>query len=361
MGFSLLLAMFTRTIGLVLVVLTVLCLLFRRGKDAWKELLIVFIGMTVLLGMITVATPLNLRDVLPSAYASQFTSPSSWGQSRQEDEIGLRVVTALSEYFTQHIRETVLPIGSGGREQAFASQLGLPFLPALVSLAFVGVIALGYHRWVSMTGFPVSILFSGIYGCVLILWPWRGSRFLYPLQPYLYLGLILGIAALLSQTFQRLRRGSFLYIVAIGVAILGLASINIYKSLRIDDSRDHTGDLRMRSSWLRDNSELSALIMTEEPQTDYLYSGRKTIPYKDFRSLDEFESYLVGHRVGYIIVGPRLEWQPAYSPAYSPGTKRLLSMLETLAINGRVTVVYDSGQELVKIYKVLITTQEDDG
>jgi hypothetical protein len=93
--------------------------------------------------------------------------------------------------------------------------------------------------------------------------------------------------------------------------------------------------------------------MTEQPQTDFLYGGRKTVSYGAFSSISELEHYLNRNNVNYVLIAPQLKWQSNYVPAYSDRTIRVLHLLENLSSENRVVLVYASEGEWVKVFQVL--------
>lgn len=135
-----------------------------------------------------------------------------------------------------------------------------------------------------------------------------------------------------------------------------LLVVSIYKSITIDDTRLHIGDLQARSNWLKANTKASDIVMTEHPETDYLYSGRKTVFYPDttadLQDKDVTE-YLQKQNIQYILIAPHTWWQTSYIPAYSTETSRLLPLLASLATRNRISLVYAEDRELIKIYKVV--------
>jgi hypothetical protein len=140
--------------------------------------------------------------------------------------------------------------------------------------------------------------------------------------------------------------------------VLVLLSVSIYKSLTIDDSRLHVGDLEVRSRWLKSNTPSSAVVMTGVPEVDFVYSGRKTIPYPlSSQSGDELYNYLLRNRVDYILIAPAIEWQDQlpHVPSYREATVHILGMLMELSSENRVTLVHASEQDLIRVFGVLGT------
>ena len=128
--------------------------------------------------------------------------------------------------------------------------------------------------------------------------------------------------------------------------------VSAYKSFTIEDSRLHVGVVQARTTWLKANTVPSAIVMTEAPETDFLYSGRRTIRQpQSLASAAELEGFLVEHSVDYILIAPRIKWQPSYIPTYSNETTYILSLMAELVSEGRITLVYSSERDLVKVFK----------
>jgi hypothetical protein len=110
----------------------------------------------------------------------------------------------------------------------------------------------------------------------------------------------------------------------------------------------------MRTAWIRDNTESSSVIMTEEPPTDYIYGMRRTVPYpqQSFSTAADFFNVLLENHVNYFLVAPRYQWQGKHTPGFSAKTSSLLPLLEKLRAEKLVELTYSSEQNWVKVFKV---------
>jgi hypothetical protein len=125
----------------------------------------------------------------------------------------------------------------------------------------------------------------------------------------------------------------------------------------IENSQVHAGDLRIRSEWLKTHTRVSDIIMTEQPEADYLYSERKTVPYPHpLPSDEELEVYLISNSIDYILVAPRLGWFSHYSPVYSDQMNDFLPAFERLQANHRIRLVYSLDSDLIRVYEVQKTS-----
>ncbi len=384
LGVILTFVVFTRSVGVILVAAIFGYLLFRRGKPYINQLALVAAAMLTVVGLIIGLTSANLSTVLPQRYLYMGNTsfvilqppderPSAEPNIVQPAEAAEntedRLTADLKAFFifpvTQHLgvdlREALLPIGGGPREQAFAERIGIPFLPLLLGLLTFGLIVLGYIRWLAQEGLSVFNLFAVVYFGVIFLWVWIGPRLLYPIQPQLFLGLLLGIEAILAWIvsfssgtgrFARLKTGALVSAVAF------LILVSIFRNLSPSDTRLHVGDIQLHSQWLKSNTSTSAIVMTEEPQIHFLYSGRKTVPYPTAStSASELEEYLLAQHVDYILVSPKLEWQLNYTPAYSARATHMLPFIAHLTATNRVARVYALEQDLIQVYKVQPTSE----
>jgi hypothetical protein len=376
---------FTRTVGLVLVITVFAYLLFRMGKRVWKELILIVVMMILLVGVVVGTTPVQASSLLPLRYlrernasfliglgaAITSADPSDLLPSKHVEHTKDEALTererfdneALLVYFLEaakrhlgeDLRQAVLPFGGGARERAFAERLGIPSLPSLVGFFTLGLTALGFLRWFAKEGLSVFSLFAIFHFGALFLWNWIGPRLLYPIQPQLHFGFLLGMEAVL---FWITSFGSRDVSHKLGNALLAsvvfiLLLLSIHGSFHIDNTRLHVGDLQARTNWLKANATPSDIIMTEEPLTDFIYGGRRTVHQPEsLVSAGELEAFLVEHNIDYIVVAPQINWQPDYIPTYSDRTTRLLPHIAALISEKRISEVYSSERDLVTVFRI---------
>jgi hypothetical protein len=211
-----------------------------------------------------------------------------------------------------------------------------------------------------------------LYFFSLLAWVWNNPRFLYPIQPQLLTGLLIGVEGLLIFMFvivQRLLRPkasssstiSFtkrlgmnpLYYLAAFIAILFLASI--YKSLTIADSRVHVGLLAERTQWIKENTPSDIIFASEYPVIDYLIADRRSIQLQNIHNdIVKMQEFLVKNRVDYILVAPKLVWmQPRFVPQNSELMASLLPAFKQLQSDGVLQVTFSRPQQGISVYKVL--------
>lgn len=195
------------------------------------------------------------------------------------------------------------------------------------------------------------------YGGGLIFWAWDDPRLLYPIQLQLYYGFLLGITLFINwltgvmttpDKVHKIRNG--VLIATVSIMVIG----SLYKGFTIKPSTAHAGDLRIRTEWLRKNTDSLDIIMTEAPEIDYLYSERKTVNYPNEDSNEnELLTYLHNKEVDYILVAPAIFWYKlGYIPEYGKRIRMLLPVIESISSKGDITRVYSQDKDLITIYRI---------
>jgi hypothetical protein len=383
---------FTRTIGVILILSVFAYLLLVRGLSFWKQLTGVIAGVVILTSFVIWLTPITPTDLLPAEYfrsrnaniiakvSSIFspvlkpnglpaesigsdvlpennnTPPQAAQQETRGKNLNIRTfLQGVGLHFRQDLRQVIVPIGLG-EGKTLANILSLRDILNLLGYLISGLVFLGFFRLFARKKLSIFILSAFVYLAALMLWVWNAPRLLYPILPQMQFCFLIGLGGIIS-LFTSSPRFPFLYnrsnlFLAAAVIVLGLVST--YKSLRIDNSYIHAGDMQARTEWLRTNVESTASIMTEYPEVDYIYMDHKTIQYPSsdqITSSDALETYLQRNRVNYILVAPQISWQFSYSPSYSRNVKNILPFIEDLARKNELTLVHISKPNLIRVYK----------
>jgi hypothetical protein len=390
---SLVFVLFTRSIGIVLVGTIFLYLCFRRGWQALRELGLVLCGMALFLAVILGSTNVRFLDLWPAEYfqgvdasfllgigattslvdakgtlsARYVEQPAQPGaQPAGGHGIGLKLktlikdflITGTHEHITKHYSRAIVALGGdeNSRLQDIAGHLGIPNLPIVLGYLICLVFGIGLVRWLLQEGISVFNLFALFYMAALAIWNWNDVRLLYPILAQLHLGFLIGIEAILWSSARWLKlplqQFSLVNKALSGVVAL-LLVISLVKTWTIDDSRLHSGDMQERSRWLQSHTPSDAIIMSESPVIDYLYSNHKAVPYPWIPDHDvaKLAAYLQENKVAYILSAPTIEWQRNYHPQYSPTTTNLLPLLEKLVATGQLQLVYRSADSFTQVFK----------
>jgi hypothetical protein len=403
---TLVLVIFTRVVGAILVFSIFAYFLIVRRSELWKEMILIVVQMAIV-GSITIGISpvLQPRDLVPPRYLQESNVWFQWAQSTPtEPDPGLEPVNMIEGadsaekrvnlkelpmaylqvanwHAEKHFRLGVIPFGGGDLERSLGERLGIPFLPSLVGYFISALLALGFLRWVAREGFSVFNLFAIFFIGVLLGWGWEGKRMLYPIQPQLHYAFLLGTEGILFWTTLFPKRTTFLKkfqngFIALVVIVIILGSI--YKTFEADRSQRNYGDFQARTSWLKSNTSPAATVMTEAPFVDYLYSERRTVPYPEGKispdsfaiylsknservtapypegaiSTESLEDYLTSNNIDYILIAPEIAWAKDYTPVYSDRVQRILPQVADLSSDGRVKLVYSSEQDLIKVFQI---------
>ncbi len=353
MGISLFFVLFIRTIGFTLVIPVFVYLFWKRGMSFLKSLLgvaLVIVGLCVAIVLLTSVQP---KDLVPNAYVNQFVQE---GQGQVVNHLISDQLYKLTDQTGLYLWQLLIPFGGGQAEEQFFGSLGLAGLPTLYRVLVLGLTGLGLLAWIRQEGLSMFNLFPIFYLCVIYFWAWDGRRFLYPIQPELQFAFLLIVEAIVVWiaahwlTKERSRR----LVSAVIIALVALLLIGeTYKSMKLDPTVRHVGDVYSRTSWLKENTGAMDIVMTEQPEEDFVNSGRRVVPFgSEYTSAEELQRDLMNNQVKYIIVAPALEWQANYQPVYSMQTEALLPLLETLMRRNHLVRVYSSPENLVQVLRV---------
>jgi hypothetical protein len=334
-------------------------LLLFGVRRSWKILGWLFTGGIILILGVVTLSPVAVDDLIPNVYANQLESSQADGESVSPLGI-LRISDGFSEYFSQHVQNALIPLG-GRSEELLGDYLGIPNLRLLIGLLVGGITLFGGLSFFMGQGLsPTVLIFEVGYIGILILWPWRGTRFLYPILPFLYFqffgGILLGISLMrrigfVSQKSYRSLTGGLLVILVIMVVFASLVK-GITDN---DNSLNHTRDLRIGAEWITGHSTSDAVVMAEQPQSVYLYSDRKTIGFPD-NSITEpaqLQRLVCNQNVKFILIAPKLEWRADRTLMYDEHTKEILKMLTQLKNTSFLSLAYESKDDLVQVYEVI--------
>lgn len=365
MSVALFFGLFSRTVGLVLVGTVFFYLLFRVGRKILKEEAIIASFLVIMSAIVVAVTPVTAMDLLPTSYTRDAISDGILDPVREAVGVDARLPEFSFEmnldwrirtYVGKEIRLAALPLGGGAQEEELAYKLGLPFLPTIIGFSVAALVGLGLMASLIRRGISAFVLYALIYFSAIFWWSWDDVRLLYPILPQIFLGVLMGLDLVVSATAGVISKQSPRNSakVALAIIVVILLAISLFKSMRIDDSRLHAGDLQVRTTWLRANSAPSEILMTEAPETDYLYSARKTVPYPaPVSSIDRIEQYLKKNNVDYVVVAPEIRWQLDYKPDYSTATKALLPLLAELTSENQARLAYSSDINQVQIFQVI--------
>lgn len=354
LGVVLMLAVCTRWIGVVVC----LAVLARFALAARSQCLRWFAGMLGgALGALTLVlllTPIDLQQVTPGQYLrSRLDRLQLQSEKRDATEHSRKTP---ADYVTNEVRRVILAVGGGTREREIAQRLGLSWLPTMFSTAITALVAFGAWRgFLTARLAPSVVLFEALYAGALAWWPFVTDRHLYPLLPFLPVQLLIAVHAL-ARRVEKLRSPTTRpFASAAVVTTCGLLIVfSLSKSVRVEDSRAMTGDLRLVPGWLARHTPADAVVMAQAPEVTFLYAQRATVPHPTSQDRAEIERSLTDGGVDYLLLEPKLRWGPAEGRPYSLYVQETLSpIVAELAAQGRLTLVHTAAADpLVRVYRV---------
>jgi hypothetical protein len=185
--------------------------------------------------------------------------------------------------------------------------IGLPLAGAAI---VAGLIAF-WRKW------PLSIVYLGAYGTLLLVWPWTQARFLTPLFPWLVAALVIGSGQIAAAVRSGLR-APVVAIVGIVLAVTGFAGATEWIRERQRCGRSETLPLTSclssrHDAWaslfsivgrVRTGVPPDAVFVSPAPATLFLLTERRAAPLTDAlgRSSSEFLPFLAAHGARYVIL-----------------------------------------------------------
>lgn len=357
LGFLAASALFTRTVGLVLVVAVAWRVLGGVPMGALRRAVPMIAGGLLLIVPVLVLTPVGARDLIPVRYVARRIEDVQAARRNGEMEAAVkRAGGRLREYATGLLREAVVPIGGGLREADMADRLGLPILPWLLgglttALIVIGAVATRVEQRLT----PAVLLFELLYLATIVAWPYATVRFLSPILPFLIFQLLTGVQRVAQAALPAGARRGRLPLAAAACLAAALAIGSLWKNLSpAAPSVRFARDFRREGEWLRRHTTPDAVVMTEYPLAIRLHSDRTTVAAPQVTSAGALLAQLDAYAVRFVEVGPKLEWRVDGQREYGAYTRdTLLPLLEQLQEEGRLRLVYASDpHDLVRIYQV---------
>lgn len=263
------LAYFTRSAGLPLVIAALLWLALRRR---WKW----FLTFVLAFGIPAFLWWLRGRIAGGSDYVSEF-----WLVDPYQPFLGRVGLTGLmaraTENLTAYVGE-ILPAGIVGAGRPLLAPLGV----ALGALALLG--------WVLSVKEEIGVpeLFGPLYFGLILLWPtpWSGDRFALPLFPLLFFYASVALGWLMGRWRREIRVPAVALLLACLVLPAGERWTETARTARacVDASREGDSDRCLSppmaeyfalAAWSGENLPDGAVVVTRKPRIFYIMSGVK--------------------------------------------------------------------------------------
>lgn len=286
---------YTRTVGWVMLAGMLAYAFYRWRRRFWVEALRVGVVWLVGYALVLTLTPVEPQDLVSLDYVQRYASEAAHPRSAPLSEsqgltsaTGYSLLARLREHLVRDLPSTIVPGLHSDAVAALAQKLRLdPVLP-LTAVVIVCLLALGCVRWWRGEGWSAFLMVILPYLIVLIPWTWLGPRLLYPIQPQLSLAFLYGLEGVALFLAHRRRPAAQPAWVRTGLAAaaITLIAIDVAVSVLYPTYHQYDAFLATRSQWLQQHTRPDAILMSNIPATDFLYSRRKGVGYGDSSSVD---------------------------------------------------------------------------
>lgn len=339
-------AAYTRTIGIAMILASAAFLLWKRRTAA---LSISLSGLLLAIVAVLAFTSLEFKDVFNTAeYMNQFTHPSEFQRVGVATPLIQRAGQGILEYVHIHLRDSLVPVIGRPAVQNFLDRFGIGYLNWLFSISIFGLVAAGFVINLKQGILPAHI-YVILFAAIISVWPWRGSRFLYGILPFLFFYLLAGGATLLRWLMNSFNNRTLIHrsssVFAIGFIVI-LLSGHLISIMREESWTYHMRDLRIGATWIQNNTSPDSVIVAEYNDLVYLYARRATVEFVS--NLSELDGLLLQHRPVYLMIAPRVDWSSDGELEMSANTQRILKQLDGSSL--RHTLVFENDQAKVMIY-----------
>jgi hypothetical protein len=145
-------------------------------------------------------------------------------------------------------------------------------------------------------------------------------------------------------------------VAAVACLVVALGVLSLNRGLRVEESWRHTGDLRLRTAWLRDAAP-GAVVLSDEPQLDFLYGERRTVRYPtawrtNLPAVDELAPQLRATGATHVLIAPALAWQPIHQARLNPEGDALLDRVRQLEQRGEARLVHASDGAALYVFEL---------
>lgn len=359
---------FTRTAGWAMLAGLVLYVVFRRRRAGLRQMALLAVWMAGWTMLVVWLTPVGARDLVPIRYGLQWQGIVE-GSNRSINDAGLPYAHVLlnlaSRRLYRDIPSTIAPGLASKFTDLFLARWGLEVGLPVAGWAISLVLVLGFARWLRRDGASAFLLAAAPYLLLLLGWRALGPRLFYPVQPQLFYALLIGVEAValgLGAAFGVLRRPRMRSAIVALAAIVLLGIYTAISALAPQDTR-YAQALAARRHWFLTNTPSAAIVMSLQPETNYLYSRRRGLPYPraiTAFSPERFAAYLRDADIDYLLVERQSGgWSTSDNNAEMQRTFKtddtldhLVALAQALQADDRLALRYEAADGYTVIYQV---------
>lgn len=350
-------AVFTRTVGAILCLAVCLRTFHAVGPSA-RHAIALGTGALLLIAPVLWFSSVSVSDLVPMKYVRTARMPSAGLYDPVEDDLAIRIGRGLQAYGGGVLREAIVPLGGGDRERAAWARFGVGDLVPLIGVALVALMVVGATLTPRSDRLrPAVVWFELLYVGVLLLWPYRSARLLYPVFPFLAFQLLSGVRIVAQRGASLLapRGAARIGDTAAAIVVLMLVTVSPYRFARAAaPSTLSTPDYRAATAWLRDHAAVDAVVIADEWPAVSIYVQRPVVPASGLGSLAEFVDVMMRNKISYVLIAPERVWRVDRQRQYSAYVEdTLLPLVAILQRDGVLRSVYESDpRDMVRVYRV---------
>lgn len=361
---------YVRTVGLVFLAVGIGYLIWKRRQAVWRQLAVAAAVMIVLPGGILLTTSVRPLDLLPQEYVAQLSSVLDTLAKRarattttQTPELNAegqgppsRNVKTLTELLLTHLDiADKLPFQLERAVIKSTNEVGLAFVRYIPIVALILLTAYGGLIWVRRSGVTAFQLVALTYMFVLLLWIWVGSRLVHPIQPQIFLSLLMGVAGVFHGVTAGILHWNGKWAARI-VAAFCLVMLGVWGwlDLQLSPTMFLPGDLRARITILQANLPADAIVLSTRADTDYLYLSQTFVEVpRSFGDTNAIREYMRRNAIQYVVTPPGLVAAPNEGEGRRIGSgERFRFAIEPLIQNQTLQEEYLNARADIAIYRV---------
>lgn len=372
---------YTRSIGWVFVAVWVGYLIWKLRGAVRAPLGVAVLSMAALVALVLSTTSVRAVDLLPQEYMQLYAatvkapppvnatlSNDSGTENSATDADGTTEMTSqetqpAQQNYLLHIAQSLvfhldiadlLPYQMQIFIEDWTNRTGLYWVRLLPGLLAVGVAGLGTVVWVRRTGLNAFQLVVPPYLLALVLWSWSGPRLFYPIQPQIFLTLLLGVYTAACFITQRILPRNAKPIWAAGAAAALLAILlgaSFWLDLRLPATMLLGNDLRVRANYLLQHIPADAVVVDTRAVGDRLYTPRTFVDVPHLTaSTAELIPYLTREHITYVVTEDGLNPTAQNSHLRTATSRRFIIAWLPLVDTHSAALVFRNHEDDIAIY-----------
>lgn len=361
---------YSRTVGWAFLIPALAYLIWKMRRLVWRQLGVAAATMAVLVGIVVAVTTVQPVDLLPQEYMAQL----SWAYDSKSRRTAiatdlangetavpppafspLETLRVLNVNMLEHLDiAEKLPFQMEKAVVDATNALGAPFLRYIPILGAIAVVGLGVVVWIRRVGVTLLLVIAPAYIAMLMIWTWSGSRLAHPVQPQLFLALMLGVYAVGAWLAARLFRNSRrLLAVAMTTLLVLWLGVWVWLDLRLTRTMLLPGDQVARAALVQQYIPPDAVVISTRAETDFLYSPQRFIKVPRARqSIETIRNYMLDHHVDYVISPAGLSSTREVEKLRIGKMTRFLLYMQPLIKAQALVELYSNAPDDMAIYRV---------